>query len=59
MFFTSFGYWVGGWGMGSPKGLGDHLLMQLFTLKSSKIEVFQTYFFDMVTNDHPRYVKHI
>ena len=36
--------------------------MQLFTLESSKIEVFETWvFFDIVTtqNDHPRYVKHV
>ena len=32
-----------------------NLLMQLFTLDSSKIEVFETYFFDIVTAqyDHP------
>ena len=35
--------------------------MQSFTLGSSKIEVFETCFFDIVTtqNDHPRYVKHV
>ena len=35
--------------------------MQFFTLWSSKIEVFETYFLDIVTtqNDHPRYVKHV
>ena len=44
MFFTLFGYWVrGGWG--SPKGLVHNLLMQFFSLYSSKIE---TYFFDTV-----------
>ena len=33
--------------------------MQLFTLGSSKIEVFETYSHDIVTtqNDHRRYVK--
>ena len=33
---------------------------QFFTLESSKIEVSETYFFDIVTTgyDHPRYVKH-
>ena len=38
-----------------------NLLMQFFTLDSSKMEVFETYFFDIVTtqNDHPRYVKHV
>ena len=37
------------------------MLMQFFTLDSSKIEVFETCFFDIVTtqNDHPRYVKHV
>ena len=35
--------------------------MRFFTLVSSKIEVFETYFFDIVTTqyDHPRYVKHV
>ena len=46
MFFTLFGYWVGAGG--SPKGLVHNLLMQFFTLDSSKIEVFETYFFDIV-----------
>ena len=38
-----------------------NLLMQFFTPDSSKMEVFETYFFDIVTtqNDHPRYVKHV
>ena len=45
MFFTPFGYWVGG---GSPKGLVHNLLMQFFTLGSSKIEVLETYFSDTV-----------
>ena len=42
--------------------MGTHnLLMQFFTLGSSKIEVFETCFFDILTtqNDHPRYVKHV
>ena len=45
----------------SPKGLVHNLLMQFFTVGSSKIEVFETYFFDtMITqNDHPSYVKHV
>ena len=40
--------------------LVHNLLMQFFTLGSSKIEVFETDFFDIVTTqyDHPRYVKH-
>ena len=46
MFFTEFGYLGGGWG--SPKGLSHNLLVRLFTLSSSKIEIFETYFFDIV-----------
>ena len=40
-----------GWGGGggAPKGLVHSLLMQFFTLDSSKIEVFKTGFFDIVT----------
>ena len=34
----------GGGGQGSPKGLVHNLLLQFFTLGSSKIEVFETYF---------------
>ena len=48
MFFTLFGYWAGGGG-GSPKGLVHNLLMQFFTPGSSKIEVFETFFCDIVT----------
>ena len=61
MFFTLFGYWPHGGGGGSPKGWVHNLLMQFFTLGSSKMEVFETCFFDIVTtqNDHPRYVKHV
>ena len=46
---------------GQVNGPAHNLLMQFFTLGSSKIEVFETYFFDtMITsNDHPRYVKHV
>ena len=36
----------GGW---SPKGRVHNLLMQLFTLGCSKIEVFESCFFDIVT----------
>ena len=32
----------------SPKGLVHNLLMRFFTLGRSKIEVFETYFFDIV-----------
>ena len=56
------GIWVLGWGgAGSPEGLVHNLLMQFFTLDSSKIEVFETYFFHIVItqNDHPSYVKHV
>ena len=50
-----------GCGGGSPKGLVRNLLMQFFTLGGSKIEVSETYFFDILTtlNDHPRYVRHV
>ena len=53
--------WVLGPGGGSPKGLVHNLLMQFFTPDSSKIEVSETCFFDIVTTqyDHPRYVKHV
>ena len=39
---------IGRRGGGSPKGLVHNLLMQFFTLGSSEIEVFETYFFDIV-----------
>ena len=41
-------------------GLVHNLLMQFFTLGSSKIEVFETFFLDTMIsyNEHPRYVKH-
>ena len=60
VFFTLFGYWVGG-GEGAPKGLVHNLLMQVFTLDSSKIEVFKTCFFDIGTThyDEPGYLKHV
>ena len=46
---------------GPVNGPGHILPMQFFTLGSSKIEVFETCFFDIVItqNDHPRYVKHV
>ena len=47
MFFTLFGCWVGGGG-GSPKGRVHNLLMQFFTPDSSKMEVFETCFCDIV-----------
>ena len=54
MFFTLFGYWV-------PQGIVHNLLMQFFTLNSSKIEVFETCVYDIVTTqyDHPRYLRHV
>ena len=45
VFVTLFGYWVGG---GSPRGLVHNLLVQFFTVESSKIEVFETCFCDIV-----------
>ena len=46
---------------GLVNGPGHNLLMQFFTPDSSKMEVFELCFFDIVTtqNDHPRYVKHV
>ena len=46
---------------GLVNGPVHNLLMQFFTPDSSKIEVFETCFFDIVItqNDHPRYVKHV
>ena len=35
-------------GGGSPKGWVHNLLVQFFTLGSSKIEVFETCFYDIV-----------
>ena len=48
MFFTLSGYWVCGvWG-GVQTGWVHNLLVQFFTLGISKMEVFETYFFDAV-----------
>ena len=46
---------------GLVNGPVHNLLMQFFNLGSSKIEVFETCFYDIVItqNDHPRYVKHV
>ena len=59
VFFTLFGYQVGGGGV--SQGTGAQPAYAVFTPDSSKIEVFKTCFFDIVTtqNDHPRYVKHV
>ena len=47
MFFTLFGFDLRRGG-GAPKGLVHNLLMQFFTLGSSKMEVFETFFLDTV-----------
>ena len=46
---------------GRVNGPVHNLLMQLFTLGSSKIEVSEIYFYDIVTTqyDHPRYIRHV
>ena len=50
MFFTILGCWVGGGGVSQGIGTRLYLLMlAFFTLDSSKIEVFKTGFFDIVT----------
>ena len=49
MFFIQFGYQVGGGGGSQGIFLYTTCFMQFFTLGSSKIEVFETYFFDIVT----------
>ena len=50
MVFTTLEYWVwGGGGGGAPKELVHTLLLQLFTLSSSKIQISETCFFDIAT----------
>ena len=46
---------------GLVNGPVHNVLMQFFTLDGSKIEVSETYFFDIVITqyDHPGYVKHV
>ena len=46
MFFTLFGFWGGRGGGGGFQGdwYTHNLLMQLFTLGSSKIEILDTFF---------------
>ena len=46
---------------GLVNGPGHNLLMQFFIMQSSKIEVFENYFFVMVTiqNEHLGYVKYV
>ena len=55
VFFTLFGCLEG------PRGLGHNLLMQFSTLYSSKMEISNTDFFDILTthNDEIPYVKHV
>ena len=49
MFFTLFRYWAHGWGGGGGQtGMVHNLLMQFCTPDNSKIEVFETHFFDIV-----------
>ena len=59
---TLLSHWVPGrGGKGSPKELVHNPLMHLFTLDSPKMEVSETYSFDIPTtrNDHPTYCKHV
>ena len=49
VFFNRFGNQVRGGGGGAPKGWVHNLLMQFFNPGSSKIEVFETCLFDIVT----------
>ena len=48
-------------GGGGGNGLVHNLLVQFFTLYSSKIEVSETWCFHILAtqNDHPSYVKHV
>ena len=48
VFFTLFGCWVRGGGC-LPRDGCTTMLMQFFNPDSSKIEVFETYFCDIVT----------
>ena len=52
---------VGGGAGGLPRGLGHNLLMQFFSLGSSKMEISETDFFDTLTiqNDQISYAKHV
>ena len=68
MFYAVFTYispYLGirsGGGGGVSQGIDTQpAVMQFFNLGSSKMEVFETCFYDIVTtyNDHPRYVKHV
>ena len=61
MCFSSYLGISSGVGGGAPKGWVHNVLMQFFSLDSSKIKVFETYFFDIVTTqyDHPGDIKHV
>ena len=58
-FFTLFGCLGGGGGL--PRGLGHNLLMQFSSLGSSKMEISESDFFDIlaIQNDLISYVKHV
>ena len=65
-FSTYFGYLVrgiGGGGGGGSKWIGmvHNMLMQFFTLGSSKIKISEKYLFDILAthNAHSSYVKHV
>ena len=49
VFFTLFGYWVWGGGGGALQWTGTQPAIAVFTRGISKIEVSETYFFDIVT----------
>ena len=59
VFFTLFGCLGGGGGL--PRGLGRILLMQFSRLSSSKMEISETDFFDILTiqSDQISHVKHV
>ena len=58
-FFLILGVCLCVWGGLSPKGVVHELLF--FAVGSTKNEVSETYFFDIVTthDDHPSYAKHV
>ena len=64
-FFILLGYWVcrghSVYRPLIPQAPVHKLLMRFFTEGNSKIELSQTYFFDIMTthNYHPSYIKHI
>ena len=60
-FYLVIGCRGAGGGRWSPRGLVHHLLLQFFTLGSSRMEVFETHFFETVitSTDRTRNVKHV